>query len=255
MVIYRLERYVLFLSIVLVINDFVNQNVLMKRNYDLLLAGSRVLKYCPCVITKLWEVSRRNQKMPKHTLLYFALPLVTLFWWTEFAQNNVVTIANRTITTAESCNEVTFLNNSQSATLSLPKFDPTLGTLRSVEIMTECMIMADVAEKEVKGNNYALMLSVDLTAQLPNQAQKVHQSSAKFNKVVRDEGMQQNGFSETFKDAKQSTELITTNLENFRGSGNLNIPLSVNGLINFKDDVSTITSNLKAKICIKYNYE
>lgn len=227
----------------------------MKKNYDLLHIGSGVSKYCSNLITILWDVSRRNQKMSKHTSLYFALPLVTLFSWADFVQNNVVTKANHTITSAESCTEVTFLNNNQSATLSLPKFNPALGSLRSVEIMTECMIMADVAEKEVKGNHYALMLSVDLTAELPNQTQKVHQSSAKFNKTVRDEGMQQNGFSETFKDAKQSTELITTNLEAFTGSGNLAIPLSVSGLINFKDQVSTITSNLKAKICIKYNYE
>ncbi|MDX2067889.1 MAG: choice-of-anchor E domain-containing protein [Haliscomenobacter sp.] len=175
--------------------------------------------------------------------------------WTDLVQKSVDTKANRFIVPAETCNEVTFLNNSQTATLSLPKFDPNLGTLRSVEIMTECMIMADVAEKEVKGNNYALMLSVDLTAQLPNQTQKVHQSSAKFNKTVQDEGMQENGFSETFKDSKQSNELITKNLDAFTGSGNLTIPLSVSGLINFKDQVSTITSNLKAKVCIKYNYE
>ena len=227
----------------------------MKKNYDLLHAGSRVLVYCFKSITRLWDNSPRIQQKPKYALSYFALPLVTLFLWTDFVQNSVDTKANHTIATAESCNEVTFLNNSQPGTLTLPKFDPALGTLRSVEIMTECMIMADVVEKEVKGNNYSLMLSVDLTAELPNQAQKVHQSSAKFNKTVRDEGMQQNGFSEKFKDAKQSTELITTNLAAFTGSGNLNIPLSVNGLINFKDNVSTITSNLKAKICIKYNYE
>ncbi|WP_373552247.1 choice-of-anchor E domain-containing protein [Haliscomenobacter sp.] len=227
----------------------------MKKNYDLLHTGSGMLKYCPKAITRLWENSPHHQKMPKGTLLYFALPLVTLFLWTDFVQNSVDTTANRIIATVESCNEVTFLNNSQPTTLSLPKFDPALGTLRSVEIMTECMIMADVAEKEVKGNNYALLLNVDLTAELPNQAPKVHQSSAKFSKTVRDEGMQQNGFTETFKDAKQNTELITTNLAAFTGSGNLNIPLSVNGLINFKDDVSTITSNLKAKICIKYNYD
>lgn len=227
----------------------------MKKNYDLLHAGSEALIYCLKAITKFWDNSPTIQKRPKYPLLYFALPLVTLFLWTDFVQNSVDTQAHRSIATAETCNEVTFQNNSQTAALSLPKFDPNLGTLRSVEIMTECMVMADVAEKEVKGNNYALMLSVDLTAQLPNQTQKVHQSSAKFNKTVRDEGMQQNGFSETFKDAKQSTELITTNLDAFTGSGNLTIPLSVSGLINFKDEVSTITSNLKAKICIKYNYE
>ncbi len=227
----------------------------MKKNYDLLHAGSEGSKYCLKVITRLWGNSPRIQKKPKHTLLYFALPFVTLFLWTDFVQNSVDTKTNRSIAPAETCNEVTFQNNSQTANLSLPKFDPNLGTLRSVEIMTECMVMADVAEKEVKGTNYALLLSVDLTAQLPNQTQKVHQSSAKFNKTVRDEGMQQNGFSETFKDAKQSTELITTNLEAFTGNGNLAIPLSVSGLINFKDQVSTITSNLKAKICIKYNYE
>lgn len=227
----------------------------MKKNYDLLHAGSEALTYCLKAITKFWDNSPTIQKRPKYPLLYFALPLVTLFLWTDFVQNSVYTQAHRSIATAETCNEVTFQNNSQTAALSLPKFDPNLGTLRSVEIMTECMVMADVAEKEVKGNNYALMLSVDLTAQLPNQTQKVHQSSAKFNKTVRDEGMQQNGFSETFKDAKQSTELITTNLDAFTGSGNLTIPLSVSGLINFKDEVSTITSNLKAKICIKYNYE
>ena len=227
----------------------------MKKNYDLLHAGSEELEYCLKAITKLRDNSSTIQKKPKHTVLYFALPLVTLFLWTDFVQKSVDTKANRFIAPAETCNEVTFQNDSQTATLSLPKFDPNLGTLRSVEIMTECMVMADVAEKEVKGNNYALMLSVDLTAQLPNQTQKVHQSSAKFNKTVRDEGMQQNGFSETFKDAKQSTELITKNLDAFTGSGNLTIPLSVSGLINFKDQVSSITSNLKAKICIKYNYE
>jgi hypothetical protein len=227
----------------------------MKKNYDLLHAGSEGPKYCLKAITRLWDDSPTIPKKPKHTLLYFALPLVTLFLWTDFVQNGVDTKANRSIAPTETCNEVTFQNNSQTATLSLPKFNPNLGVLRSVEIMTECMVMADVAEKEVQGNNYALMLNVDLTAQFPSQTQKVHQSSAKFNKTVRDEGMQQNGFSETFKDAKQSTELITTNLEAFTGSGNLTIPLSVSGLINFKDEVSTITSNLKAKICIKYNYE
>lgn len=227
----------------------------MKKNYDLLHAGSEALIYFLKTITKFWDNSPTIQRKPKYSFFYFALPLVTLFLWTDFVHNSVDTKANRSIAPAETCNEVTFHNNSQTAALSLPKFDPNLGTLRSVEIMTECMVMADVAEKEVKGNNYALILSVDLTAELPDQTQKVHQSSAKFNKTVRDEGMQQNGFSETFKDAKQSTELITTNLDAFTGKGNLTIPLSVSGLINFKDEVSTITSNLKAKICIKYNYE
>lgn len=227
----------------------------MKKNYDLLRAGREGAVYCLKTITMFWDDSPKIPKKTKHTMLFFALPLVTLFLWTDFLQTSVNTTANRSIALAETCNEVTFQNNSQTAALSLPKFDPNLGTLRSVEIMTECMVMADVAEKEVKGNNYALMLSVDLMAQLPTQTQKVHHSSAKFNKTVRDEGMQQNGFSETFKDAKQSTELITTNLEAFTGSGNLTIPLSVSGLINFKDEVSSITSNLKAKICLKYNYE
>lgn len=247
----RGETYALFRSIALIINDFVNQNVLMKQIDDLLNTMGRRGFYCSKLITIFWEQSPRLTYQSKYTSLYFALPFVTLFMWLDFQPLNVTNQANP----IESCSEFTFQSNGQNANLSLPKFDPALGTLRSVEIMTESMIVADVTEKEVKGSNYALVLSVDLSAQLPNQAKKVHQSSSRFNKSTRDEALQKSGFSETFKDAKQSTEVITTDLDAFVGTGNLDIPLSVDGLINFKDEVSSITSHLKTKVCIKYNYE
>lgn len=240
-----------FLSISLVINDFVIKIVLMKQIYDLLLTKSTRGFFCPKNTTMFWEQKNHLMKPSPFRLLYLSLPLITLFMGFEFIPN----LESSSTVLAESCNEITFQSNDQVANLSLPKFDPTLGTLHRVEIMTECMIMADVSEKEVKGSNYALVLSVDLSAQLPNQAKKVHQSSSRFNKSTRDEAMQKNGFSENFKDAKQSSEVITTGLDAFTGTGNLDIPLSVAGLINFKDEVSSISSNLKAKICIKYHYE
>lgn len=223
----------------------------MKQIYDLLYTKSSKGSYCPKLITMFWEQSPRLNYQSKYTLLYFAWPLVTLFMWLDFQPLNL----SKQVSPVESCSEFTFQSNGQNASLSLPKFNSSLGTLRSVEIMTESMIMADVEEKVVKGSNYALMLSVDLSAQLPNQAKKVHQSSSRFYKSTRDEAIQKSGFRETFKDAKQSTEVITTGLDAFVGTGNLDIPLSVEGLINFKDEVSSITSNLKTKICIKYTYE
>jgi len=240
-----------FASIVLIINGFVIKIVLMKQIYDLLLTKSIRGFFCLKNTTIFWEQSNRLMQASRYRLWYLSLPLVTLF----MGFNITPKVESNANVLAESCNEITFQSNDQVANLSLPKFDPTLGTLRSVEIMTECMIMADVSEREVKGSNYALVLSVDLSAQLPNQAKKVHQSSSRFNKSTRDEAMQKNGFSDTFKDAKQSSEVITTGLDAFTGTGNLDIPLSVAGLINFKDEVSSISSNLKAKICIKYNYE
>lgn len=223
----------------------------MKQIYDLLLSKSTRGFYCSKKITTFWEQSNHLHKSSSYSLLFLSLPLVTLLIGLNFRPFGGANADSL----AESCNEFTFKSNDQDASLSLPKFNPSLGTLRSVEIMTECMIMADVTEKEVKGSNYALVLSVDLSAQLPNQAKKVHQSSSRFNKSIRDEAMQKSGFNESFKDAKQSTEVITSGLDAFTGTGNLDIPLSVAGLINFKDEVSSISSNLKAKICIKYNYE
>lgn len=223
----------------------------MKQIYDLLFTKGTREFVCPKNTTIFWEQTNRLMKPSRYRLWYLSLPLVTLFMGFNFISNQEPSFN----VLAESCNEITFQSNDQVVNLSLPKFNPSLGTLRSVEIMTECMIMADVNEKEVKGSNYALVLSVDLAAQLPNQAKKVHQSSSRFNKSIRDEAIQKNGFSENFKDAKQSSEVITTGLGAFVGTGNLDIPLSVNGLINFKDEVSSISSNLKAKICIKYNYE
>lgn len=223
----------------------------MKQIYDLLLSKSTRGFYCSKKITTFWEQSNCLYKSSSYSLLFLSLPLATLLMGLNFQPFGV---SNQSVL-AESCNEFTFKSNDQNASLSLPKFNSALGTLRSVEIMTECMIMADVTEKEVKGSNYALVLSVDLSAQLPNQAKKVHQSSSRFNKSTRDENTQKSGFNESFKDAKQSTEVITDGLDAFTGAGNLDIPLSVAGLINFKDEVSSISSNLKAKICIKYNYE
>lgn len=223
----------------------------MKQTYDMLLTKSIREFFCSKNKTIFWEQSNRLMQASRYRLWYLSFPLVTLF----MGFNITPKVGSNANVLAESCNEITFQSNDQVANLSLPKFDPTLGTLRSVEIMTECMIMADVSEKEVKGSNYTLVLSVDLSAQLPNQAKKVHQSSSRFNKSTRDEAMQKNGFSENFKDAKQNSEVITTGLDAFTGTGNLDIPLSVAGLINFKDGVSSISSNLKAKICIKYNYE
>lgn len=223
----------------------------MKKNDDLLLPKSGGEFYCSKNVTTFWWQSNHLSKPFRYSTLYLSFTLVTLLMGFNFRPIGLESPSS----VAESCNEFIFRSNDQHVNLSLPKFDPALGTLRSVEIMTECMIMADVTEKEVKGSNYALVLSVDLSAQLPNQAAKVHQSSSRFNKSIRDEAIQKNGFNESFKDAKQSTEIITSGLDAFTGSGNLEIPLSVAGLINFKDEVSSISSNLKAKICIKYNYE
>ena len=114
--------------------------------------------------------------------------------------------------------------------------------------------MADVEEKNVQGNNYTLGFNIMLSSILPGQDKKTLGYQSQFRKAIRAD-TNSSSFVADFSEIKKSTELITAHLAAFTGSGNVSVPLEVEGLVNFKNETSRISSNLKTKLCIKYLYD
>jgi len=224
----------------------------MKTEYNLLRAGSRTLNYFFKKTTVNWDLRSRFSKKKKHSNSLFAVAFLTLFFW-----GNPPTLKHQeppTIVT-ESCAEFTFFSKgSTQGAILLPKFDPALGTLRGVELTTECTIMADVEEKAIQGNNYSLGFNIMLSTILPGQDKKTLGYQSQFRRAIR-ANTNSSSFAADFSETKKSTELITDHLAAFTGNGNVSIPLEVEGLVNFKNETSHISSNLKTKLCIKYLYD
>jgi hypothetical protein len=225
----------------------------MKKRYDWLSIESSKAAHCLEKITTFWELNFPPLHIQKPAVQLYSLAFLTLFLhaYVPFGQNEQL----HQSAGAESCAEHTFLSEGAPVgTISLPKFDPALGTLRSVEMTTECTVMADVEEKKVQGNNYSLGLSITLTTGLPNQNESVLHCQSQFRKALRADHTAA-GFTANFSETKKSTELITDQLAAFSGKGEVAIPLQVQGLINFRNETSRISSHLKTKLCIKYHYD
>lgn len=225
----------------------------MKKHYDWLSPESRVATYCLKKITTFWEFTPFFAQKRKPTVQFYSLALLTtiLLW------ENVPVFQNAQLpgSSSESCSEYTFLSSgSAQGTVSLPKFDPALGTLRSIEITTECTVMADVEQNNIQGNNYSLGLNIALTTGLPGREEKVLSYQSQFRRALKS-NQNSSSFTADFTETKKSTELITDQLAAFTGKGDLSIPLKVEGLVNFKNETSRISSNLKTKLCIKYLYD
>jgi hypothetical protein len=155
----------------------------------------------------------------------------------------------------EACAETILTANNQTVQLAVPKFDPALGNLVKVEVTTDCTLVGDVGEKSVSGSEYQLLLNINLNSEFPGQPASIGTISNAFHKSTKDVAMQSNGFQEKFESVKQSKTTITNNLSAFAGAGNFTVALTPDGLIDFKDAISTITSNLKVKVCCNYFFE
>jgi hypothetical protein len=224
----------------------------MKKNYDLLHIGSGALHYCLKKTTVHWDLRSRCSKEKKHSNPLFAVAFLTLFLW---GNPPIIQHQERPTIATESCAEFTFFSEGTTqGAINLPKFDPALGTLRGVELTTECTIMADVEEKAIQGNNYSLGFNIMLSTILPGQDKKTLGYQSQFRKAIR-ANTDSSSFVADFSETKKSTELITDHLAAFTGNGNVSIPLEVGGLVNFKNETSRISSNLKTKLCIKYLYD
>lgn len=222
----------------------------MKKINDLLLSKSGKQMYCLKNTTMFWEQTNRFFPTPGSWLLCLSLPFVTLLIGLnshpfEAASSNILVV---------SCNEFLFKNNDEPNRLSFPKFDPALGTLRGVEITTESTTIADVEEKNIRGNNYSLGLNITLTAGIPALGEKILRYQPQFRRTLRTENTA-SGLSTQFSETQKSTEIITENLTSYIGKGELSIPLKVEGLVNFKNGTSAISSHIKTKLCISYQYD
>lgn len=173
----------------------------------------------------------------------------------NFSTNPQLEASHAALQMSEVCAEQMIMINDQTFQLELPKFDPALGTLTKVEVITDCTMMGEVSETEVSGNEYQLLLNINLRNQLPGQAQTTGTISKNYRKKIKGTSIETSGFQEKFEETKQVNESITTNLNAFVGTGTVAIPLTVDGLVNYQDAKSKIASNLKVKVCLKYLYE
>ncbi|WP_353482797.1 choice-of-anchor E domain-containing protein [Haliscomenobacter sp.] len=230
----------------------------MKTTNGSLLHGSEWLDYC----LNLTVMCRKRN--PSKGLKYL-LPIFAIFFLTSTSPNTLSTNhlpakAQRrqsiaSFQTSEVCNETMIKVNNETVQLELPKFDPNLGTLTKVEVTTDCTMMGEVGENEVTDSEYQLLLNINLRSQLPGQAHTIGTISKNYRKKIRETSIQASSFQEKFEAIKQVNEIITSNLNALVGSGNVAIPLIVDGLVNYQDAKSKISSNLKVKVCLKYIYE
>ena len=145
--------------------------------------------------------------------------------------------------------------NDQTIQLEVAKFDASLGKLVGVELLMDCTTMAEIEKAKVNGTDYQLALMIGLSVGLPNQVQKKFMAHGDYWKSAKDETIQKNGFKDTYEQMNNFKEVISENLDSFVGTGNLTLPLSANGLINFKNAESNLVSKLKVRACLNYIYE
>ena len=231
----------------------------MKNRYDSLLAGSARAGYCLNLVRSL------RKKNSSDRLMYF-FPVFAISLLTSISPNNLLTNRsylqtsnswhNPAVLKSEFCSSEQMISvNNQTIQVELPKFDANLGKLVGVELSLDCATMADIEKMKVRGTEYQLALMIGLSVGLPNQVQKKFMAHGDYWKSAKDEAVQNSGFKDTFEQMNNFKEVITDNLAAFVGTGNHSLSLSADGLINFKNAESNLTSKLKIKACLNYIYE
>jgi hypothetical protein len=229
----------------------------MKTTNGSLLHGSERLDYCLNL-----TLMRRKRNSSKG--LKYLLPIFAIFFLASTSPNislhsssSVASLrAKAALPTSEACSSEQMISvNDQTIQLEVAKFDASLGKLVGVELLMDCTTMAEIEKAKVNGTDYQLALMIGLSVGLPNQVQKKFMAHGDYWKSAKDETIQKNGFKDTYEQMNNFKEVISENLDSFVGTGNLTLPLSANGLINFKNAESNLVSKLKVRACLNYIYE
>jgi hypothetical protein len=160
-----------------------------------------------------------------------------------------------TETTEFVCGELLFEPDNSQGILRLPAFDPSKGLLTGVEITTEGTLLADIYRKNLQHNDYHAMFSADLKGDFPGGLQLSHTAKLSYQAAMSSVRQMQYGIEAFVDETTTKTEEVTESLEQFYGTGNLDIPLEVVNLIGLKAENFNYHTQLKAKVCIDYIYE
>lgn len=153
------------------------------------------------------------------------------------------------------CTERIVTENGQTQSLELDPFNPALGTLSQVEVVTEGMIIAEVDNSLATGTEYMLMLNASLEYELPDGSMELLELSSKYSQRTTPEYLNQQGFqASTWGDMLEARKVISSPLNPFLGQGKVQIPVTAQDLINFQNATSSIDSDLKVKVCLNYSF-
>ena len=158
--------------------------------------------------------------------------------------------------TSESvCGELSFAPDSPQRMLQLPAFDPSKGTLTGVQITTVGTLIADISRKNLRHNDYHAMFSADLKCTLPSGLQYNHTTRLNYQASMSSEQQRKVGIQALVDETTTETKEITEALEQFYGTGHLDIPLEAVDLIDLKAENFNYRTQLDARVCIDYTYQ
>lgn len=151
--------------------------------------------------------------------------------------------------------ETTLLVSAATATLEIDPFNAALGTLTEVEIVLEGTLMANAEEDMATGTEYMLVLNSTLDYQFPGDAETSLPVSNNYKQRTYNEYVAQQGFQANGWQAAEARKTFTTQLNQFQGTGKIQIPIEGKDLIDFTQGQSHVTSTLKVKACVIYRYQ
>lgn len=219
------------------------------------------------VVLKRWNAASNRHVSISVLGLLMAFSLISFFQQTVATTIAEPSLAEEqppaelTMLSAEEgqqCHEIMLVESADEAMLEFDAFDTATGSLAAVEINVASILLADINMDSINGSECRLFFNAELlynplsgstlTDTLPVRLEYRRQMTV-------GEIMTQSGFNVSMEEYTESHHTITNALNPFQGQGKVQIPVKASNLVNFQNGDTSISTNLKAKICLTYTKE